>query len=301
MKKGKMLSDKKAWRPGFLILLAMSTCLFWTILSSPASAQDKFERFHVRFEAGYFLSDWIGGNFKKLLTIWGYGYTTSGSGFFGRYTDNYPKGTQGNFFMSLKFDYSLSPRWALRLTVTPAAKWFIEGRKLIYKPNYQSYELLLESQCESGSYYAGLVYSTKRTQELNPNLHGASYTYNLGAGVGLEAVNLKYEFPHKQASYIEFGSKNCENFSKFGIGSYVFAELEYFFGRHTSIAGHLSYKYVLPIRVESFQLPYLKYEGNKWDPVQEKWGLWENAAAIFPEHKVNFGGLRFGLDLGYHF
>jgi hypothetical protein len=313
MKKGKIRSKgKKAWRHKFLILLVMTTCLSWAILSSPASAQDKYERFHVRFEAGYFLSDWVGGNFKKLLTSWGYGITLSGSGFFGlgAHTDEYPMGTQGNFFMSFKVDYSLSPRWALRLTVTPAAKWNIEGLKnIVYyekaenNNNYYnygfSYLLTLKSHCKSESYYAGFVYSTKKTREPNPKLRGANYAWNVGAGIGVEVVNLGYELFQEQ-SLIYFGSKSNANFSKSGIGSYVFGELEYFFGRHLSIAGHLSYKYVFPVRFEAFQMTYL-HERNRWDPVQKWTHAWENAVVIFPEHKVNFGGLKFGLDIGYHF
>jgi len=81
--------------------------------------------------AGYFLSDSVGGNFKKLLTSWGYAITVSDSGFFGlgAHTDEYPMGKQGNFFMSFKVDYSLSPRWALRLSGSPVQIWAIEGRR----------------------------------------------------------------------------------------------------------------------------------------------------------------------------
>jgi hypothetical protein len=283
MKKGKIRSkERKAWRPRFLILLAISTCLQWAILSSLASAQDKFDRFHVRVEAGCFLSGGVGDNFMELLSDWGFEYASSWArGILER------KETGVNYFMSFKVDYSLSPRWALRLTVTPAAKWNGEG----LKPSDDGYAFFhLKGNYKGASYYAGFAYSSKKKQETDPTFRSKMYAWNIGAAVGLETVHLGYEL-FDVTALNSWGAKDSSSFSKKGIGSCVFAELEYFRGKHWSALAHLFYKYVLPVKFDSFQMT--GFYRRQLAPSQTTF--------TSPEHKVNFGGLGFGLDIGYHF
>jgi len=290
MKNGKIRSKgKKAWRHRFLILLATSTCLSWAILSSPVSAQDKFDRFHIRVEAGYFLSGGVGGNFKKLLTNWGYAFMLYHPGFFGlgAYTEEYPKGTQANFLMSFKVEYSLSPRCSLRLTVNPAAIWNIEGLKR-FDDGFAFFHL--KGNYKGGSYYAGFVYSSKKIQKTIPTFPGETYAWNIGAAAGLETVHLGYELFDEKALN-SWGAKDSSSFSKKGIGSCVFAEYEHFLGQHLSVLVHLCYKYVFPVKFDSFQMT-----GSYYGRLGRS-----QTTFTFPEHNVNFGGLGFGLDIGYHF
>jgi len=151
---------KKPWRQ-FLILLFLSVSTFGTILSSPAQAQDKLKRFHLRVEIGHLWSDGFGGNFKELLRNWEYGYSwTGGAGIGEGPGKENPAGEQGNNFFAFKVDYSLSARWALRLTVTPSVRWDIEGVRLIQLPfNFRRF-LNIESRYKGGAYYAGFVYAT---------------------------------------------------------------------------------------------------------------------------------------------
>lgn len=284
---------KKSWRHRFLIWLFLSTSLSWTVLSSPASAQDKLKRFHLRIEIGHFWSDGVGGNFKELLRNWGYGYFSRGGAGIGEGpSKQYPAGEQGNNFIAFKVDYSLSARWALRLKVTPSVKWDIEGIRMFKKNPFSIPRFLsLKSRFKGGSYYAGFVYTTAMTEEKGPILHEAKYVWNFGAGIGLEIIRLDYEMSEGRSLAL-FGSKSSANFSKKGIGSYVFGELEYFRSVYLSLGGHVSYKYVFPVKFESFQLTV--YYANDQ-------GKLESFAAIFPEHRVNFSGFGIGLDIGLHF
>ena len=274
---------KKPWRQ-FLILLFLSVSTFGTILSSPAQAQDKLKRFHLRVEIGHLWSDGFGGNFKELLRNWEYGYSwTGGAGIGEGPGKENPAGEQGNNFFAFKVDYSLSARWALRLTVTPSVRWDIEGVRLIQLPfNFRRF-LNIESRYKGGAYYAGFVYATDLQEE--------KYVWNLGAGIGLEVIDLDYELFEDRALHL-FGLKSSAHFTKKGIGSYVLAEFEYFRSRYLSWAGHVSYKHVFPVKFESFQMTayYANIEHNL-----------ETFASIFPEHRVNFSGLGIGISLGFHF
>ena len=277
----------------FLIMVFFMTFLPRAVLSFPASAQDKLKRFHLRIEGGHFWSGGVGGNFKELLREWGYSYSSPGGGGIlegpGVY---YPKGEQGYYFIAIKIDYSLSPRWALRLTVTPSVNWNIEGlRKFEEDPFSVPRYLSLKCRFEGGSYYAGFVYTTAKTEDKGPILHGLDFVWNLGAGVGLEVIRLDYEMTEGR-SFALYGSKSNVNFSKKGIGSYVFAELEYFLSEHLSFGGHVSYKYVFPVKFESFQMTAHYADGE--DELK-------SFPAIFPEHKINFSGIGIGLNIGFHF
>jgi hypothetical protein len=281
----KKTKKKKTWIHRYLILSFLSTALFWTVLSSPVSAQGKLKRFHLKIEGGYFWADGVGGNFKELLADWGFNYSTyGGAGILEGPGATYPKGTQGNYSVAVRLDYSLSSRWALSLKAAPMAKWDVEGRKqfrggLYSEPDY----LNLKCRFKGGSYYAGFVYTTAMAKEKDssPILQGANYVWNFGAGIGLEFIQLGYEL----------FAINTANFSKKSLGSYVFGELEYFLSEDISLGGHVSFKYVVPVKFESFQMMAdntVNHELNSF-------------AVIFPEHKVNFSGIEIGLSIGYRF
>lgn len=277
----------------FLIWVFLSTSLSWTVFSSPASAQDKLKRFHFRIEEGHFWSGGVGGNFKELLKEWGYRYYSPGGAGIGEGSGvDYPKGEQGYNFIAFKVDYSLSARWALRLTVTPSVKWNIEGLRRFEEDRFSVPRYLsLKSRFKGGSYYAGFVYTTAKTEEIGSILHGAKFVWNFGAGIGLEVIRLGYEMSEGRSLAL-FESKSNANFSKKGIGSYVFAELEYFLSELLSFGGNVSYKYIFPVKFESFQLK--AYYANGQNKLK-------SFPAIFPEHRVNFSGLGIGLSVGIHF
>lgn len=277
----------------FLIMVLLSISLSWAVLPSPASAQDRIKRFHFRIEAGHYWSGGIGGNFKELLRSWGYSYSwTGGAGILEGSGKDYPAGEQGYNFVAIKVDYSLSDRLALRLRVTPSVKWNIEGLKKFQEDPFSIHRYLsLKCRLKGGSYYAGLVYTTAKTEDRGPILSGLDFVWNIGVGVGLEVIRLDYELSEARSLFL-YGSKSNVNFSKKGIGSYVFAELEYFHSELFSFGGHVSYKYVFPVKYESFQLT--AYYANSQDEL-------ESFPAMFPEHRVNFSGLRIGFNVGIHF
>jgi hypothetical protein len=288
-------SKKKKIRSHYCVmLLFLSTTLSWTVLSSPVLAQEKLKRFHLKIEGGYFLADGVGGNFKELLTNWGFNYSwAGGAGILEGPGATYPSGTQGNYFVVLRVDYSLSPRWALSLKAAPMAEWDIDGLKQFHEGPYSDTDYLdLNCRFKGGSYYAGFVYTTPMTKEKgsSPIFQGANYVWNFGAGIGLEVIRLDYEMSENRA-LSWFGIKSTANFSKKGLGSYVFGELEYFLSQDISLGGHVSYKYVFPVKFESFNM-------TAYNTIQDEL---VSFPVIFPEHKVNFSGIGIGLSIGYHF
>jgi hypothetical protein len=117
-------------------------------------------------------------------------------------------------------------------------------------------------------------------------------SFKVGAGIGLSAISLN--FKTSEWKYTEGKGDNI-SFSKNSLDFIIFGEYDYYFNRHWSIGLNLDYKYV-PVKIESFQLTGYYYDRDAQNNRKLR-----SMIIDFPENKVNFGGLGFGVNFGFHF
>jgi hypothetical protein len=124
-----------------------------------------------------------------------------------------------------------------------------------------------------------------------PDVFLRKTSFVLGAGAGWGRLNLSYGTSKTSSLAVP---DNRITLSKGAIALLGLAEFDYFFNRTLSLGLNVEYRYA-PVRVGSFCL-----QGSYYD-LDENDQLIESAMLVtIPEHRVNSGGFRFGISIGFH-
>ena len=148
------------------------------------------------------------------------------------------------------------------------------------------------------SYYSELYLNANLTGELYyfmvswmplPDVFLRKTSFALGVGAGWCRLNLQYATLNSLAE-----PNNQMSFSEDAIALMGLAEFNYFFSRTLSLGINVEYRYA-PVRVGSFSL-----QGAYYD-LDENSNLIESVTPVtVPKHRVNSGGFRFGMSIGFH-
>jgi hypothetical protein len=114
----------------------------------------------------------------------------------------------------------------------------------------------------------------------------------LGISVGLS--NLKFNYATSKYSSFASDGENVQ-ISKKGLVLMGSVELNHFLNKTLSVGVSAEYRYI-PVRIDGAQIT------GYYDDLNDSMELIISSMAIdLPEHKMNLGGICYGINLGFHF
>lgn len=268
-----------------------------TSIDPPKSSGPKFNRIHISLRSGYFASQGAADTVNFFERI-GFGDTKPGGNLtflwfsFGSYgPTEFPQINEKPviYFSDIRIDYSLTRKWALGIGYAPLGKHSVCGYKLILVNRgggaYYSDLYLKEN-------YSGEMYYLSGSWMPIPDAFLKKVGFKLGVSAGISDIRLNYETSKWECSDSEGESIN---FSKKGLVLAGYAEIDYYFNKRWSLGVNAEYRY-MPIRVEGTQIT------GYYDDLNEDMELINSFMKIdIPEHNMNLGGFRFGINFGIHF
>lgn len=254
---------------------------------------NKLSRIHLNFNPGYFNSHGVKDYFE-IFKGRGFGDTEPGGAFFifSNEPEDFPLVAKDPviYLKDIRIEYSISDKFAVGVGYSPLGEHEVHG-----------YKYILISR-EEGQYYANLyflggysgrVYYITGALMPIPDAFLKKSSFKLGAGIGLSSINLNFRTSDWQYTA---GKGDNISFSKNSLVLTAFGEYDYYFNRHWSIGLNIDYKYI-PVKVEDFQLT--GYYTVGYD--EEFNTIYSSMIIDFPGERVNFGGLGFGMNFGFHF
>jgi hypothetical protein len=264
--------------------------------SSQELAAAKFRRFHLTYRPGYSRSQ-AASRCASLFREIGFGDTRPAQeiSFFGISfgtipATRFPTAAEKRnvTYGDVRVDYSITRKLAVGVGASSLGESEVNGFRYIpVNRGGRSYysELYLKASSSGRLYYFLVSWMPL------PDVFLRKTSFVLGAGAGWGRLNLRYS-TSKTSSFVE--PNNQIGFSKDAIALMGTAELNYFFNRTLSLGLNVEYRYA-PVGVGSLCLA-----GSYYD-LDEDSQLIESAALVtVPEHKLNSGGFRFGMSIGFH-
>ena len=264
--------------------------------SSPVQPAAKFRRIHLTYRPGYSRSQ-AAGRCSNLFRAIGFGDTRPArdASFFGvtLFTvpaTEYPLVVEKHTvtFEDIQVDYSISRKLAVGIGFASLGESEIKGYR--YIPinrggmDYYS-EIYLNASVSGRLYYFMVSWMPL------PDGFLRKTSFVLGAGAGWGRLDLDYG-ASKSSGLAELDHQ--VGVSKDAVALLGVAEVNYFFNRTLSLGINVEYRYA-PVRVGSFRLA-----GSYYD-LDENSQLIETPAVVeVPAHRLNAGGLRFGMSIGFH-
>lgn len=266
-------------------------------LSSQKPAPGKFRRLHLTYRPGYSESQAASGCTDLFKGI-GFGdtrpaQTLSFFGFsFGTVeATRFPTVTKrSDTTYGLQVDYSLTRKLAVGLGTSSLGKSEVTGFRFIPIErggrNYYS-ELYLNANFSGRLYYFMISWMPL------PDVFLRKISFTLGAGAGLGHLNCRYVISMYSSST---EPSDQEHFSKNTLALIGLAELSYFLSRTMSLGLSAEYQYApVGVKIGTFGLA-----GSYFD-ADETFQLIESPMPVtVPQHKLNPGGFRIGLSIGFH-
>lgn len=248
----------------------------------PEPVSSKINRIHLSLDHGYFKSAGLDdyANVFKETTV---DDETVRRG--------YPWILNNRFthLKNLKIEFSINKKIALGFTYsTPQKLRLQEGQ------DWEA-EMGTRTSYVTGVFRVKAYFLTAAYMPLTGNLKGKS-TLKAGGGAGLSDASFDFRTNfHGLAggSFVPDFSRVA--FSKKSLCLMVFGEYNYYFLEHFSFGLNVDYKY-MPVSVDPFQM-FISFGTIRYPYYIE----FNNATVSFPKHRVNFGGIGFGISLGIHF
>jgi hypothetical protein len=264
--------------------------------SSQEPARAKFKRIHVTYRPGYSKSQAASGCANIFGEI-GFGDTKPAQeiSFFGFSFGTVPAidfprvaEKRNVTYGDIRVDFSVTRKLAVGVGFSTLGESEVNGYR--YIPinrggvDYYS-ELYLNADLSGSLYYFMVSFMPL------PDVFLRKTSFVLGAGAGWGRLNLSYGTSKTSSLAVP---DNRITLSKGAIALLGLAEFDYFFNRTLSLGLNVEYRYA-PVRVGSFCL-----QGSYYD-LDENDQLIESAMLVtIPEHRVNSGGFRFGISIGFH-
>jgi hypothetical protein len=270
-----------------------------TMVASSSSQKlpaSKFRRFHLTYRPGYSKSQAASGC-TSLFKENGFGDTRPAYeiSFFGISLGTVPAthfptvaDKRAVTYGDVRVDYSITRKFAVGV-----------GSSSLGESEVKGYRHIPVNRSGMG-YYSGLYLNANFSGRLYyfmiswmplPDVFLRKTSFALGAGAGWGRLNLHYS---ASTTLLSTEQNNQLGFSKNAIALMGLAELNYFFSRTLSLGLYVEYRYA-PVRVGSIRLTGSYYELDDNDQPIET-----SMLVTVPEHRVNSGGLRFGISIGFH-
>ena len=257
----------------------------------------KFNRIHISWKPGIFSPGGTTDSVNYFDRI-GMGDTMprKSVSFFGVYfgsygPTDYPKVSKKSpiHLSDIRIDYSLNRNLALGIGYAPLGKYSVTGYKKIIIPvegvDYYSEFFLHEN-------YSGEAFYLSASWMPIPDPFLDRVGIKLGISAGLS--NLKFDYQTSQYASSDFEGENVQ-LSKKGLILMAFAEFNYYLFKNISLGVSAEYRYI-PVRIDGTQIT------GYYDDVNDSKELIKSSMVInLPEHRMNLGGLCYGVNLGLHF
>jgi hypothetical protein len=266
-------------------------------LSSQKPAPGKFRRLHLTYRPGHAQSQAASGCTDLFKGI-GFGDTRPAQtlSFFGLSFGTveatpFPSVTQkSDTTYGLQVDYSLTRKLAVGLGTSSLGESEVTGFRFIpIERGGRSYssELYLNANFSGRLYYFMISWMPL------PDVFLRKISFTLGAGAGLGHLDCRYVIS-KYSSLSE--PSDQERFARNTFALIGLVELSYFLSRTMSLGLSAEYQYApVGVRIGAFGLA-----GSYFD-ADENFQLIESAMPVtVPQHKVNPGGFRVGISIGFH-
>jgi hypothetical protein len=264
--------------------------------SSQKLTASKFRRFHLTYRPGYSKSQ-AASRCKSLFKEIGFGDTRPAQdmSFFGISFGTVPETsfprvakTRAATFGDVRVDYSITRKLAVGVGSSSLAESEVEGYRFIpvNRGGMDYYSELYLNANFSGRFYYFMV-----SWMPLPDVFLRKTSFALGAGAGWGRLNLHYS---ASTTFLSAEQNNQVGFSKNAIGLMGLAELNHFFSRTLSLGLYVEYRYA-PVRVGSVSLT-----GSYYDLDDNSQLIETSALVTVPQHRVNSGGFRFGISIGFH-
>jgi hypothetical protein len=263
-------------------------------LSSQKPDGLKFRRLHLSYRPGYSRSQ-AANSCASLFNEIGFGDTRPAFdiSFFGisfgtAPATDFPKVAEKRNMMygDARADYSITRRFAVGIGFSSLGESEVQGYRYIpIERGGQSYytELYLNANLSGELYYFMVSWMPL------PDVFLKKTSFALGVGGGWCRLNLQYVI-----SKASWETNNQTNFSEGAIALIGLAEFNYFFSKTLSLGINVEYRYA-PVTIGSCCL-----EGVYYD-LDESCQLIESMTPVtVPSHRVNAGGFRFGMSIGFH-
>lgn len=248
----------------------------------------KISRIHFTLEPGYFFSEGTG-DLKEAYRSWGFGNSDTWRLFIvGRGSRSYPSGESKKSFFpkNIKIEYSINKKFVLGFIFSRLGSYKVQGYNAIKRINnytplwgnlYETSGIHMTGKFQGNAYHLTVAF----TPFSGANLDTAPF--KIGAGLGLSMIDFKIIV------------SETTDLSKNGLSFIAFAGYDFYSYREFTMGINVDYKYI-PFTINAFQ------SIGYYEDIDEQHNRIGKSLIIdFSEQKVNFGGIGFGINLGFHF